>query len=199
MVKCELEQKIAIVTIIDKECLPDSLLGQKKIYTFEGEVRAGDMQLPWLESQIAEYVRGSLSSRMFNVEKFINTEEKSQSATVMIEPYITPSELVILGGGHIALPMARIARMLGYTVTVVDDRQEFVSTERFPEADRRICCSFHDIKDTLKLGPGSSVLIVTRGHKHDLDCLRQVINYPLAYLGMIGSRRKIEMSKKTVA
>jgi len=86
--------------------------------------------------------------------------------------------------------------LLGYRVAVVDDRHEFVAKERFPGADTLICCSFSDIEKILIPGPGNSIIIITRGHKHDLECLRKLIKYPLDYLGMIGSKRKISMARK---
>ncbi len=191
-----LQQETTIATIIDKEGLPDSLLGQKKIFTFKGEAKTGNLQLPWLEEQVVELLRGNSSNGKFEVASLFNPDKPDQSATVMIDPYLPLNELIILGGGHIALPLINIGRLLGYQVTVVDDRPEFVSAERLSEANKRICCSFDDIEDILTLGSGSSVIIVTRGHKHDLNCLRKVIKYPLAFLGMIGSRRKVNMSRQ---
>ncbi len=191
-----LEQKTTIATIIDKKGLPDSMLGQKKIFTFTGEKKTGNLQLPWLEEQLVELVRRNSSNGKFKVASLFNPDKSDQNATVMIDPYMPLNELIILGGGHIALPLVSMGRLLGYQVTVVDDRPEFVSSERLSEANRRICCSFDDIEDRLTLGPGSSVIIVTRGHKHDLECLRKVIKYPLAFLGMIGSRRKVNMTRQ---
>jgi len=68
--------------------------------------------------------------------------------------------------------------------------------ERFPGADALICCSFSDIEKILTPGRGSSAIIITRGHEHDLECLRKLIKYPLDYLGMIGTKRKINMARK---
>lgn len=187
-------QEIVIVTVIGQEGIPDSLLGQKMGFTSEG--RTGNSSLPWLEEQAEELVQRSLASGMFQVAGLLNPAMPEQKVTVMIDPILPPHELVILGGGHIALPLVSIGRLLDYRVVVVDDRPEFVSPERFPEADEAICCNFDDIGKVLHLGARSSVVIVTRGHKHDLNCLRQVIKYPLAYAGMIGSRRKVHMIRE---
>ncbi|BAF59716.1 MAG: xanthine dehydrogenase [Pelotomaculum sp.] len=191
-----LERETAIVTVIGQEGMPENLIGQKKVIAFNGEVKSGDMKLPWLEEQVAALIRGNAANLRFQIEKFFNLEKPEQSVTVMIDPYLPPRQLIILGGGHIAVPVASIALLLDYQVTVVDDRPEYISADRFPGVHRRICCSFHDIEKVLSFGPECSVLIVTRGHKHDLDCLRTLIKYPVAYLGMIGSRRKIEMARQ---
>ncbi len=185
-----------IVTVIAAENLPGKLIGQKKVFTPKGTGKQGDLQIPWLEEQIAEKIRQNQNHLTFAVTNLTNPVRPEQSVTVMVDPYQALQELIILGGGHIAVPLVKIGRLLGYRVTVIDDRPEFVSTERFGDADRTICCDFDDLEKVLVLGPGSSVIIVTRGHKHDLDCLRKVIKYPLAYLGMIGSRRKVELARQ---
>jgi len=191
-----LNQQTTIATIIATENLPGNLIGQKKTYTTKGTGKTGDLQIPWLEKQIAEKIRQNQTNGTFETTNLTNPAQPEQNATVMLDPYQPLQELIILGGGHIALPLVKIGRMLGYRVTVIDDRPEFVSTERLAGADRTICCDFNDLEKVLTPGPGSSIIIVTRGHKHDLDCLRKVIKYPLAYLGMIGSRRKIDLARQ---
>lgn len=67
-----------------------------------------------------------------------------------------------------------MGKLLGYRVAVIDDRPQFASVSRFPGADRVICCGFSGILEHLAPGPATSVVIVTRGHQHDLDCLANV-------------------------
>ena len=87
--------------------------------------------------------------------------------------------------------MSRAARLLDFTVTVIDDRTDFASREKFPDSSiRLIADDFVTALRTLRLTPASHVVIVTRGHKHDEICLREVIDQPVRYLGMIGSRRR---------
>ncbi len=191
-----LQQGKTIVTVIGQENLSDSLLGAKIVLTTDGAEKRGSLRLPWLEEQAAELVRANQYDGMFKLAKMVNPAGPEQSATVMIDPYLAPPELIILGGGHIAVPLANIGHLLGYQVTVVDDRPDFVSPDRFTGAYQSICCSFDDIEKNLSLGGASSVVIATRGHMNDMDCLRKVIKYPVAYLGMIGSRRKVKAIKE---
>ncbi len=191
-----LQQGKTIVTVIDQENLSESLPGAKIVITSSGASKKGSLQLDWLEDAAAELVRDSQSDGMFKTAELVNPNRPEQRAKVMIDPYLAPPELIILGGGHIAVPLANIGQLLGYQVTVVDDRPDFVSAERFSGVYKSICCSFDEIENSLSLGPASSVVIVTRGHMHDLDCLRKVVKYPVAYLGMIGSRRKIKMIRQ---
>jgi len=192
----DMQQGKTIVTVIGQEGLDESLLGAKMMFTADGSEKKGDLQLPWLEKQAVALVMANQNRGMFKSAKLVNPSQPDQSADVMIDPYLSPPELIILGGGHIALPLAKIGYLLGYRIIVVDDRPDFVSAERFTGAYKSICCSFKDIENNLTLGPSSSVVIITRGHMHDMDCLQKVIKYPVAYLGMIGSRRKIKMIRQ---
>jgi xanthine dehydrogenase accessory factor len=190
----KLNQEIVIVTVISQKGLSCSLVGRKKAFTLTQE--AGSLTLTWLENQAADLARKVLASGLFKVVTLHNPVRPEEKADVMIEPYFPPCDLIILGGGHIALPLAAAGRLLGYHVTVFDDRPEFVSFEHVPAADRGISCSFDYIDEYLDFSPRSSVVIVTRGHLHDLDCLKKVIKHPVAYIGMIGSRRKVNMVKE---
>lgn len=118
---------------------------------------------------------------------------------VLAEPYYPEPRLIILGGGHIARPLAVFGREVGFQVTVVDDRPLFATRERFPTAVRVLCTPFEECLATLAPNASSCVVIVTRGHRHDLVCLRQALRYPLAYLGMIGSRRRVEGIRRLLA
>jgi xanthine dehydrogenase accessory factor len=98
---------------------------------------------------------------------------------------------LILGGGHISQPLARFLAMLDFAVTVVDDRPEFANDARFPEVSQVLCGDFVSILAKQDIDGKTAVIIVTRGHRHDLECLRSVIEKPAGYIGMIGSRRKV--------
>lgn len=102
-------------------------------------------------------------------------------------------ELVVVGAGHIAQPMAHLGALLGYRVTVLDDRPDFATRERFPDAHRLIRADFSDPFADVVLHERSHLLLVTRGHKYDYECLvRALRTDPTpAYIGMIGSRRRV--------
>jgi len=107
------------------------------------------------------------------------------------EPFFPESRLIILGGGHIAKPLVEFSTKCGFAVTVVDDRPTFANTERFPYAKSVICEGFDRCFPRLNINRSAFVVIITRGHKHDLDCLRQVLRFDTSYTGMIGSRRRV--------
>ncbi len=122
----------------------------------------------------------------------IPAREMQGGCKLLIEPTPPPVDLVVLGGGHIALPLCNMAKMLGYRVTVVDDRPLFANVGRFTGVDQVICQDFSTALKSLPIGPHTYIVIVTRGHKHDKECLSQVITRPAAYIGMIGSRRRVK-------
>lgn len=111
---------------------------------------------------------------------------------IITEPVLHPERLIILGGGHIALPVCAISSRCGFNVCVVDDRAEFAHPDRFPEAKIVICDDFSNAIWKLGITPFDYVVIVTRGHRSDADCLRAILpdTFP-AYLGMIGSKRRV--------
>jgi xanthine dehydrogenase accessory factor len=102
-------------------------------------------------------------------------------------------ELIIVGAGHIARPMAHVGSLLGFRVTVLDDRPDFATRERFPTAERVIKGDFSDPFADIRLHERSHILLVTRGHKYDYECLIRALRAdpPPAYIGMIGSRRRV--------
>jgi xanthine dehydrogenase accessory factor len=121
--------------------------------------------------------------------QFVKTTENK---SYLIEPYFPEPRLIILGGGHIAKPLAEFGSKAGFSVTVIDDRLSFANSERFPTAKKVICESFEHCFDFVSLNKSAYVVIVTRGHRHDMDCLRQVLNHNTAYVGMIGSKRRVK-------
>ncbi len=109
-----------------------------------------------------------------------------------IRRWIPQERLILLGGGHIAQPLCSIGAMLGFSVTIVDDRPDFANRLRFLEADQVLCGEFGAVIDELAPGPSDFVCVITRGHRYDADCLRHVLAGEMPkYLGMIGSKRRV--------
>lgn len=131
-----------------------------------------------------------------DLEKINSLYLKEQNDGILIEPYYPPTRMVILGGGHIAKSLVEFGAGLGFLITVVDDRPSFANQDRFPQANEIICQSFERCFPFLKLNSATFVIIVTRGHRHDFLCLKEALKYDLAYLGMIGSRRRVKGIKE---
>ena len=120
------------------------------------------------------------------------TMETLDEGVRITEPMLPQERLIVLGGGHIALPVCEFAAKSGFSVIVVDDRPDFANRQRFPLAEAVICDSFENAIRGLKITAYDYVVIITRGHRHDADCLRVILpGTQPAYLGMIGSRRRV--------
>ncbi len=114
------------------------------------------------------------------------------AAEVFFEVLPAPPKLIIVGAGHIAVPLAKIAKILDFHVTVLDDRILFANRERFPDADAiRVGDMAEELKSTA-ITPSTYIVLITRGHKYDEPCLREIIHSSAKYVGMIGSRRRIK-------
>ncbi|MDR0840596.1 MAG: XdhC family protein [Christensenellaceae bacterium] len=122
---------------------------------------------------------------------------EGQSSLMATEYYAPKPRLVILGGGHVALPLAAFGAKLGFDVAVFDDRPSFASAARFPDARAVVCDGFENMHKRVQLRRSDYVVIVTRGHRHDMLCLRQILanEFP-CYVGMIGSRRRVAIVKQ---
>ncbi|MDD3221724.1 MAG: xanthine dehydrogenase [Clostridia bacterium] len=108
------------------------------------------------------------------------------------EYYYPEERLIILGGGHVSWPLALFAEEAGFSVTVVDDRPAFANRERFPGAREVLCESFEKCFDKLQVTAYDYVVVVTRGHRYDMECLKALLSGKIpAYVGMMGSKRRV--------
>ena len=97
---------------------------------------------------------------------------------------------ILFGGGHCSLALCPLLTTVGFRVTVVDDRPELVTKERFPTADAVICCDLDRVAETVPIGEEDYVVVMTNGHSHDFAVQEQVLRGRYAYIGVIGSRAK---------
>lgn len=166
-------------------------LAGKKIFV-SGELVTSQELPPGLEILIKSVCSLGKSSRETELIYYpVELGQKIFNLELLAEPVDLPAEVLILGGGHIAVPLARMAEILGYRYSVVDDRPEFAARERFPGAEALLCMSFQKALEKVLVGTNTSVVIITRGHAHDRLCLREVLKKGAPYVGMIGSRRKV--------
>ena len=121
------------------------------------------------------------------------------AAEVIVEPLAGIRDLMIFGGGHISRHLSRIAAMAGFRVTIIDDRPEFTARERFPNAYKTMTIDFDAAWDHLTVSPSTSIVIVTRGHSFDEKVLECAVRTPAGYIGMIGSKRKVIETFKSLA
>lgn len=116
--------------------------------------------------------------------------QSGQDAAILRKEWFCPQpKLILCGGGHVSREVAAFAHRLDFSVTVIDDRAEAVTRERFPTAEHLICDSYENLVNYLE--PDACYVVVTPDHKADLQCVSTILPTQYRYLGMIGSRKKV--------
>jgi xanthine dehydrogenase accessory factor len=110
---------------------------------------------------------------------------------VFIEPIAPPPDLYIVGAGHVGFHLGRFASAVGFRLHVVDDRESFANVTRFPDAAEVVVDDIGQWLASAPLARRSHVVVVTRGHRHDLEAVRALAARDVAYIGLIGSRAKV--------
>jgi xanthine dehydrogenase accessory factor len=187
-----------IATLIDPGAA-EAAVGAKLIIQESGE-RHHSLGQPELDDAVARHARVFLQTRdeakASKVSDFAPELTQFAGATILFERLEAEPRLVIAGAGHVGASLARLAATVGYRVTLIDDRAEFVNRDSFPTKSEE-SIELIGAKDwqaamskAIGDGRGVSVAIVTRGHKQDEDCLRAALTARPDYLGMIGSKRR---------
>jgi xanthine dehydrogenase accessory factor len=120
-------------------------------------------------------------------------------AQVFIEVFKPESRVYIFGGGHIGLALSKILDVAGLPYTVIDDRKDYADRERFPKASEVKNLPYTEIGKNLNISDDSYCVIITHGHKGDTDVLRVLLNTTVQYIGMIGSKKKVDATLKALA
>lgn len=193
------EEGVAVlITVI--EPAPSHLIGAKMLIQFPSLERhhiTGDALRSWLADRqplmdrIVETARAFAQKEDARMMSLL-IEDESASLRVMMELVRAEPPLIICGAGHIGQALAPLARLLDFDVIVIDDRADFASRELFPdERIQLIVKPYAEALQSLEITPSTNIVIVTRGHKHDENCLRILLNSPARYIGMIGSARRV--------
>jgi xanthine dehydrogenase accessory factor len=147
---------------------------------------AASIRLPRPEETAVAQIRAGLKPLDERPLPYLN-------AGVAYLPVLPRCRLLIVGGGHVGQAVAELAQQLEFDVWIVDDREEIVSASRFPHAQRRISGPIGATLSEIEITSRTYCLIVTRGHNHDEEALGLLADRGAAYVGMIGSRRKIKL------
>ncbi len=169
----------------------------KKLVVEESGARAGGLGDSALEEAVARYAPVFLNSRAeagaFKVEEFARELESWRGARVLFERIEPEPRLVICGAGHVGASLAHLSRFIGYRTTLIDDRADFVTRERFPDQGIELIAAENwtdAVREVIGKGRGVSVAVVTRGHNEDEECMRAVVAARPDYVGLIGSKRR---------
>jgi xanthine dehydrogenase accessory factor len=189
----------ALATLIDGGVIENASIGAKLFVRQPGGSNAtvGSLGSDNLDRAVVEqaalFLKSKDDTRMFRVKDFAPTLAGWSEAQILLERIQMEPRVVICGAGHVGAALAKLASLLGYRATLIDDRAEFVTRDRFPESNIELVVAqtwSTAVESAVGNGHGVAVAIVTRGHSEDEQCLRSVIALDVDYVGLIGSKRR---------
>jgi xanthine dehydrogenase accessory factor len=187
----------ALVTVIATEGSTPQKAGAKMVVYPDGRI-VGTIGGGCVEAEMIRRARHAIDEHRSRLASYDLTPDQAGEdglvcggrMQVFIEPIEGTPTLLLFGAGHVAQPLARLAKSVGFRVEVADDRVKFANAERFPDADRIVVDGFATAAPQMTLGRGSYAVVVTRGHKGDADALQAVLGKGLRFVGLLGSRPK---------
>src|SRR6186713_2344730 len=191
-------EEVALVTIVAAHGSTPQRVGAKMLVYPDGRT-VGTIGGGCYENDAFWKAKESLQSRKPQLVKYDLNDDFAQEnglvcggqMQVYIEPLEATPRLYVIGAGHVGYHLARLAHTIGFKTHVLDDREKFANTERFPDAEEVIVDTIPDWLHRADLPSHAYVVVVTRGHTHDFDALRALAARDLRYLGLIGSRAKV--------
>jgi xanthine dehydrogenase accessory factor len=181
-------QAVALVTVVSATGNYAGALGKRAVI-WPDKAPVGTLALGQLEAPVLADAGQTLRERR---SRLLIYKEDEDRVEVFVEVLGRPPTLMIVGAGHVALPLAHLGKMADFEVVVLDDRPRFANEQRFPMADQVLAQPFRETLHAWPINNDTFIVLVTRGHRHDVECLLEVIDSPAHYIGMIGSKRRIK-------
>lgn len=181
------KQGIALATIVGG---PDRL--GAKLLIFPDKTAHGTLGLPELDERVRSDAQNAIWNGSVSISSYTLPAQSTQPFDVFIEGFPPPPTLIIVGAGHIAIPLTTFAKTLNYRVVVVDARAAFATRERFPSADELIVAWPDEVLEQMDLNPSTSVAVLTHDPKFDEPTLKVLLNHETGYIGAIGSHKTAE-------
>jgi len=154
----------------------------------------GSLGLPALEATLSQRARSILKEETIRPSRKITVEQGTISFEVFIDALVPPMHLLVVGGGHDAIPLVKLAHDVGMTVTLVDSRPKFASHDRFPQADQVICAQAEEFLQKVPIEGETAIILMTHNYQKDRTILGQILTAPveIAYIGALGPRARTE-------
>ena len=192
------DEPAALVTVVTTQGSTPQKAGAKMLVFGDGRL-VGTIGGGCVEAEMVWRARKVLETHRAQLASYDLTPDQAGEdglvcggrMQVFIEPIETTPTLCLFGAGHVAQPLAQLAKLAGFRVELVDDRVKFANAERFPTADRILIEDFAQAAEKMTLGPSSFAVVVTRGHKGDAEALKSVVGRGLRYVGLLGSKPKM--------
>ena len=204
IVRLRQERRKAAVATIVRHQGSTPRKNQAKMLIYEDGASLGSIGGGQTEAAVLREAERVMETGQTSLQKYHLTQEDAEedglicggTVEVLVEPIFPDPKVAIMGAGHIGQSIAQAAHSVGFKVAVVDDRESFANRDRFPEAEEITVAPFEDGLKSITVSQNSFILIVTRGHGHDQKVLEKAIQTPAQYIGLLGSRRKIQVIVK---
>jgi xanthine dehydrogenase accessory factor len=188
-------QRYAFATVVETTKKGTPRKSGAKMVVFEDGTSLGSIGGGRNEKTAQKKCLASLRSGKPSLETYDYFGRKGQSVCggqmkVFIEPFRGKKHFILCGAGHIALPLSALAKLLDYTVTIIDNRRAYANKKRFPHADKIIVGRHAQKLAKLPITRDTHVMIVTQGNEYDYECLKAVVTSEAGYLGVISSKPK---------
>lgn len=200
-----LGRRAALATIVQIRGSVPSFQSAKMLVRDDGSI-VGSVGGGCVEAEVWNAAREVMREERSRVLSFDLTEDSMADGglicggrvEIFVEPVVPTPHVVLFGAGHISQQVARIARVAGFTISVVDNRPQYANAERFPDAEQVYADSFEEAFGALVPNEHTYLVIVTRGHQEDESVLRWAVTTAAGYIGMIGSKRKIRAIRQNL-
>ena len=179
-----------VATVVDAGNCPDAAAGDK-CFIRDGAVSVCNIR----NQELLQAVLHEAETRLRKEEcrqVALTLPGTDSSAEVFFEVITAMRKVIIVGAGHLAIPLVKFAKILGFHITVLDDRVIYANRERFPDVDEVLAGDMAETLRGIEITPQTYIVLITRGHQFDEPCLREIIHSPAKYIGMIGSKRRIK-------
>ncbi|MDQ2731947.1 MAG: XdhC family protein [Armatimonadota bacterium] len=184
----ERRQAGALATVLSSIGTSGAKVGSRLFLHADGSHRSS-IQDPALQASLLQDARVTLSSNRSSRKDY---PEPGGNVEVFLEVIHPPQSLLVFGAGHDAVPLVRLAKEMGWHVTVVDWRPNYASFQRFPEADQRVVCQPGSIGDELRLDSDAAAIVMTHHYLHDQEIVRTLSGSPVRFIGMLGPRSRTD-------
>jgi len=147
----------------------------------------------WIQSESLQ------NSKISDISTYLKKNSiliEKEEIKYCIEPLVSREKVYIFGGGHISQKLVPILKSIDFNCVVIDDRPEFANKKLFPLAEKTVVVGFEDLSNCIKINPCDYVVILTRGHKNDYDTLVQILQTDACYIGLVGSRTKLGITRE---
>jgi xanthine dehydrogenase accessory factor len=184
----ETGRSVALLSVVKATGRYAPALGYRALVWLDG-VSSEDLTLGEIGLRMVADARHCLLARKPQILTYNEADGQLQA---FVEIQRRPPTLLIVGAGHVALPLAQLGKLINFEVVVLDDRPQYANKKRFPMADQVLAQPFKETLHDWPIDNDTYIVLVTRGHSHDVECLLEVIDSSARYIGMIGSKRRIK-------